>query len=391
MGDNGLVCITNTVRGLRPCVIRGAHTDFCDGFEHRWVIDDSLSLVPEPDLSARNGRKYGQPRGIQEWQRMVVAVDGSLWPSFEALEGRRRVMAESQIAEVRIKIGGLLPRECSGCLPRKAEHGLLCWSCWEKTEAAMNMAVDMVTHLASVDRAQQIDGAGIRGASGWVLPVPATWRLADEMLILLGHPEPGLPTDATVWEVEAIVERFFDAIDLDAWVATTSGAEAAVRFYVAMQHAMKQHPMAEYEHKVRNVRCPKCKLRSLLWKPPLAFIPDDAAGKSGQVQVICTNPACGREMDQAAYDEIARIEESIARQARIAKGGVPKPIPPAPNPDDDDVEPVCENDWKARHGDLPPVWRKKKPVTEKCADCGQLTTAGIYDRKPPREEEVTAS
>ncbi len=353
MGDNGLWCITNDIHGLPPCVVRGKHTDFCDGFERRWVTDDSLS-----QLAPGVGDYWKQA----VWTLELVDEHGKVLPKMPP-----RSKAKQKPA-----------RECPGCLPRKAEHGLLCWSCWEKTQAAMNMAVDMVTHLASVDRAQQIDGAGIRGGSGWVLPVPATWRLADEMLVLLGHPEPGLPTNATVWEVEAIVERFFDAIDVELWVATRKGAEAAVRFYLAMQFAMRQHPMAEYEHQVRNVRCPKCKHRSLLWKPPLA--------EEGEVEVVCSNKACGRVMDPAAYDEIARIEETIQRQARVDAGGVPRPIPPAPNPDDDDVEPVCADDWELRHGALPPIWRKKRPVKETCVDCGRITEEGIYDRRPPREE-----
>lgn len=324
MTHNQLVCITNTVRGLRPCTFRDRHTDFCDGIERRWVTDISRSPF-DPD---------------RRWELHIVAVNGTVWPNLAELErtwqgqiaaaeraharlaeldqtpdggdDAARYRIERLAAEHEENAAGLVPKACGGCLPRQAEHGLLCWSCWEKTRAALNQAADMITHLHSVERAQQHDNGGIRSRAGWVIPVPSTWRLADELLVLLGHPEPGFPTTATVGEAEAIVDRTLAALAPDMWVAREDGAEAAVRFYTTMQLAMRQHPMAEYEHPIRNVRCPRCKRRSLLWKPPLAFTPDDD-NPDGRVRVLCTTEGCGTEMSQDLYDEVAQIEETIRR------------------------------------------------------------------------------
>ncbi|WP_168203847.1 hypothetical protein [Humibacter ginsenosidimutans] len=171
----------------------------------------------------------------------------------------------------------------------------------------------MITHLRSVERAQQFDTAGVRSSSQWVIPVPQTWRLADELIMLLGHPTPGFPSDAGVWEVDAITERFLDAIDPDMWVSREAGAEDAVRFYRLMQTAMAQHPMAEYEHRIRNIRCAACKERTLLWKPPLAFEDD--------VRVVCENPACGAEVSHDRFQALAQIEEWNARTRKTEPEG----------------------------------------------------------------------
>lgn len=34
---------------------------------------------------------------------------------------------------------------CTGCVPRPANHGLLCWSCWTKLQAAANQLLDPIT------------------------------------------------------------------------------------------------------------------------------------------------------------------------------------------------------------------------------------------------------
>jgi hypothetical protein len=275
-----LVCITNDVRDLRSCVVTGQHTDFCDGDEWRWREDSSLSLLE-------------QDPNFPRWR--LSRVERSVWD--EALKRYVKV-----------------PVPCRGCLPRKAEHGLLCWSCWEKVLDAVKVATDMMTHLRSVDRAQQIDNAGIRTAAAWKLPLPNTWLMADEMLMLLGYGDgEGFPSDANVFEVEAITERFVDDIVPETWTASKDGAEAAVRFYLLMQTAMAQHPMKEYEHRVRNVRCYKCRQLTLLWKPPLLF--------EDQVTVVCTNPKCGAVLDQTLYEHVALIEDpksAWAKQKAIA-------------------------------------------------------------------------
>jgi hypothetical protein len=264
------VCITNhwSMNDVRSCTVKGKHTEHCDGFEHRlhW-----------------------------EWDP----------------EQRKEILTIPRPKRVGEKMPPL--PECQGCLPRLAEHGLLCWMCWEKVLDALKVALDMITHLRSVERGQQVDNQGVRGTSGWVLPVPATWRTADELIMLLGHPAPGFPSDANVWEIDAITERYLDDIVPELWVSSMAGAEAAVRFYRLMQTAMHAHPMREYEHRIRNVRCYKCRQLTLLWKPPLEHFDD--------IHVECTNPRCGAVIDQTFYERLAILEESAPRRRR------PQPAP----------------------------------------------------------------
>lgn len=260
-----LVCITNDLHDIRSCTVKGVHHANCDGFEWRWNSD------------LRKDQRTG----------------GKVW---NHERNRHETVA---------------PTPCGGCMPRPAEHGLLCWSCWRKVQDALNVAYDMITHLRSVDRAQQIDNAGVRSATGSVIPVPNTWRTADELLMLAGAPAPGFPSDANVFEVDAIAERFLDAIDPESWVSREDGAEDAVRFCQLMQTAMAQHPMAEYEHRIKNIHCPKCRLRTLLWKPPLEH--------AGDVVITCRNPRCDADpITQADYDELATLQPLQAKEAARA-------------------------------------------------------------------------
>ena len=285
------VCITNEIRDLRSCVHKNRHTDFCDGFAYRWVD------VPVSD---------------REYVATLQPVTRSRRVERRGLDGRKLLEFVEETVE------------CRGCLPALAEHGFLCWSCWEKVRDGVSIATDMITHLRSVERAQQVDNAGVRSGGGWVIPVPNTWRTADELIMLLGHPAPGFPFDAGVFEVDAITERYVDAMDVEAWVNTKAGAEAAVRFYRTMQHAMAQHPMAEYEHRVRNVRCYKCRQRTLVWKPPLMF-DETHENPAGMVRVVCTNEKCGVELDQVMYQRLAVLEESatVARKKKAADAAAP--------------------------------------------------------------------
>jgi hypothetical protein len=259
-----LTCITNDIADLRSCTITGRHMNSCDGFEYRTSIDTSRSPA-DP---------------LRKWSRTPALA--STW--------------DAEVSAFR-----MLPKPCKGCMPRQAEHGLLCWDCWEKTTEALRIATDMVTHLRSVERAQQQDNAGIRTSQDGRIPLPTSWLMADEMIMLLGCPAPGFPSTADVEEVDAITRYWVDGIDLASWVSSVHGAEDAVRFYLAIQHAMAQHPMKEYEHQVKTVRCYKCRQLTLWWMPPLMF--EDA------VQVVCKNKKCGAIVDQAMYEWLAVLEE----------------------------------------------------------------------------------
>ncbi|GAA4175904.1 hypothetical protein GCM10022287_22200 [Gryllotalpicola koreensis] len=241
-----IACVTNELLDIRSCTVKDQHLDSCDGFEYRWRD------VWNPQL------KRDVP--------------------------------------VRFYTG----RECTGCLPREASNGLLCWHCFEKWREALSVAKDMITHLRSVERAQQVDNQGIRASSSWVLPIPTSWRTADELLTLLSGAH--FASTDSIDDVVSITTDIVDSIDPELFVTAEQGAENAVRFYRLTQKAMASHPMKEYEHRVRNVRCYKCRQRTLLWKPPLQFMDD--------IHVVCQNPDCGAVVDQTLFERLAVLEEA---------------------------------------------------------------------------------
>ena len=169
----------------------------------------------------------------------------------------------------------------------------------------MNVADAMILHLRSVERAKQPENLGVRSAAAWTIPVPVTWRLADELLMLLGVPAPGIPSDATGADVIAFL-RDRPHVSPESWVASPQGAEAAIRFYRLMQGALLSHPMEERSYPMRMTACPKCKFRSFVWHPPLEFFDD--------VEIRCSTEGCGYVMSQGFYESAVRIEQQ-------AKGG----------------------------------------------------------------------
>ncbi|WP_105033511.1 hypothetical protein [Cryobacterium aureum] len=229
-----LVCITNDLDDVRSCIVNGQHASNCDGME--WQYDR------EAECS---------------------------YPT---------------------------SNECGGCLPAPAEFGVLCYTCFEKTRGALKIALDMITHLRSVERAQQLDKNGVRAAATWILPVPNTWRMADELIMLLGHPAPGFLSTATTEDVKAVTEAQLD-FDVNEWVSREAGGEDAVHFFRTMQHALAQHPFADVEHRVQNVRCWECRQLSLVWKPPLEF--------DGPLHIACSTPACEFVVDPTLYAILA--------------------------------------------------------------------------------------
>jgi len=228
-------CVTNDMEDIRSCVIRDQHASNCDGMH--WEYDREAECSYPSNL------------------------------------------------------------ECKGCLPAPAEHGAHCYSCFEKTREALKIALDMISHLCSIERAQQLDKNGIRTSATWILPIPNTWRTADELIMLLGHPSPGFPSNASVFEVDAITERYLDLIDADEWVSRGDGAEAAVRFFRLMQNALAQHPFEDVEHQVKNVRCNECRQLTLMWKPPLDF--------DGAISIECTTLGCEFVVDDTLYAILA--------------------------------------------------------------------------------------
>lgn len=246
---NALSCITTTMDG-RPCTIYGQHFDAC------------------------------------------------VWGQVED-EADRRGIALAEVVSERYIAGSVMPRRCRGCIPRPAEHGLLCDSCWPKFEAALSVAVDLITHLRSVERGpQSVDG--VRVAQGSKVLVPASWQTADQLWtglasIVVAHSnatragDPQWPTattviyggtslfdgwfspDATLAEVATAVDDVVTEIAAvpEAIVARHSGAQQAVEFYRKVQTAQHRFPREDAPVALRFLRCRRCGEFAVRDHPPL--------------------------------------------------------------------------------------------------------------------------
>jgi hypothetical protein len=271
-----LICVTNSVDTVRSCVFYGEHTTGCSGEQRAWH--------PE----------------------------------------KKRYIATG--------------RECPGCLPRPAERGFLCSTCFEKLEATMSYAdshtpvveaVDLITHLRSIESAPTSDD-GIRGGRpGSRVIMPESWQQADELYKALAHvaisladdwgldePEwdvtasvldgfnPEAPIEA-VWGVTAYLVDFL-ASDLDRLVSKQHGAAAAVSWVAAFQRSDRAFARELKPRKIPMVRCRNCHKQSLEWVPPL---------KLRDPRVIrCRNEWCQTPYDPQLIDfDIRVIREQLER------------------------------------------------------------------------------
>jgi hypothetical protein len=117
-----LICITNLMDDQHSCTLRGQHQITCDGWEYRWSTD----------------------------QHLEVATG----------------------------------RECRGCQPREAKHGLLCWECWQTVLTAALAVQDEGGVAPRINRRQRV----CRGHSGGCLYLNRKRKVAmtdDELIARL--------------------------------------------------------------------------------------------------------------------------------------------------------------------------------------------------------------
>ena len=173
-------------------------------------------------------------------------------------------------------------RECRGCLPRPAEHGLLCWNCWENVVRVMTAWPEFAATIAGIDRAVQRDTAGVRTSTQSYIPIPATRLSIDEC--------------------ESYLKSYRG--NTDEWVSRPDGATDALQFVRVAEVAFRSHPIEEKAHRIHRFRCRQCSQLSLVWNPP--------AWAGDHVRVKCATEGCGYELDQAAFELVARVEEKVS-------------------------------------------------------------------------------
>lgn len=216
-------CITNRMHDFRSCTYRGSHEANCDGNEYAWN---------------------------EKHQR-------------EETTGR----------------------QCKGCRPREARHGLLCLPCWDQVVQALSDLPQFREKIRGITRAVQRDNAGIRGQSIGYVNLPGTLLALNE-----------------IWSYEKSMRG-----SADLWVSSEAGAMDARRFARAVSTAQRTHAVEEKAHPLRRLRCPACGQLTFAWNPPGAYLED--------ITVTCQNKACGKAIHE--HDTDLRGEEKIAIVADI--------------------------------------------------------------------------
>jgi hypothetical protein len=194
--------------------------------------------------------------------------------------------------------------ECGGCLPQPATRHLLCESCFQKFEAAIDLAVDLVTHLRSVERGPVPDGPRSANRPGSKVLMPVSWMTADDVWAALRElafrADPAYPGD----HVGASAYEFRPDADIGTVAALThtavvsatradlsvfNHAELAVRFYGRVQTALARFPIQEYNRVMPYAKCRNCGCFTLERRPPLQYL--------DPITVLCINEHCQWEFD----------------------------------------------------------------------------------------------
>lgn len=219
---------------------------------------------------------------------------------------------------------------CEGCLPQPATRGMLCESCHERYAAALDVAVDLITHMRSVERGAAPDGPRSPTRPGSQVIVPTSWLTADDTWAALhelafrcdtsdrladrtgGTTAYGFGSRDTIEHVRGRVELALDIAD----TGDTNDlhvAQLAVRFYRAVQTAMAAFPLEEHSRPLGYIACPEhrggCGHMTLERRPPLQYL--------DPLVYRCVNPACGSawdpyivEVDLAQYRQQIQAEQA---------------------------------------------------------------------------------
>ena len=234
--------------------------------------------------------------------------------------------------------GGVV--ECRGCLPRRAEHGVLCARCWGRLQSAVRTLPSLIEHLRAVAAPAVSSPAGRTGSGrarrpGGGMLYPAALVEADELHAVLAAwceevaaERPGAsapPRRATRWTASAagdreplgpagpgstrVLARWLDA-HLE-WAAGRPWAGDMLTDLAGGARAQLRRIREEVPvRRAEGVRCTRCHSLSVVVVPP-------AAG-GGRALVRCTLPACGAVLGE---DDWACAR---ARALAATRGGRPE-------------------------------------------------------------------
>lgn len=251
-------------------------------------------------------------------------------PCITTLSGDRgcRVVGEHLSTCRGIRLDGTRATTCTGCLPQPATHGLLCDSCFQRHGAALNVAVDLITHLRSIERAPVPAGPKVHQKPGPRVIIPISWLTADDLWEALR--ELAFRADVAdrfgiegLWpygigyrdSIETVRDHVLDCVaairDAEAagrLLGLVHTAQLAVRFYRAVQQALAMYPLEESAHPIAYATCRDCGNRTLERRPPLEYL--------DPITVRCIHPDCGAVFHPALVEyDLANYRESLEAAA----------------------------------------------------------------------------
>lgn len=241
--------------------------------------------------------------------------------------GGCRILGEHLSTCRGIRLEGTRAVACPGCLPQPATHGLLCDSCHERYVAAIDSAVDLITHLRSIERAPVPEGPKVHQKPGPRVILPTSWLTADALWEELrelafradvddrfgidGLWPYGIGVQDSIETVRDHVAACVEAVRAaaaDGWLlGRVHTAQLVVAFYRAAQQALAMYPFEEQAGALTYATCRDCGNRTLERRPPLEYL--------DPITVRCIHPDCGAVFHPALVEyDLATYRESLEAQ-----------------------------------------------------------------------------
>ena len=193
------------------------------------------------------------------------------------------------------------------------------------------MLPDLVPHLRSVEKGPTVEGMHTRAAPGSRVIVPPSWLEADNLWTALhvtivavanalGEEAPDWEGGTNPWGFGS--QDSIDTVMVNVWDAafwllsrtqTAHEAPIAARRLVGLcsrvSNALQRFPLEMRAHLVEHVKCRRCGLVTLEWRPPLDYF--DA------ITVLCTNRDCQWESDPNIVEaDIRAMREHMEAEKR---------------------------------------------------------------------------
>ena len=161
---------------------------------------------------------------------------------------------------------GSTDETCSGCLPRRADHGLLCWPCHRRLELMLRDAPVvhrwLTANMATGQGAAATDGEHVTGSREQPLPIKVQifdlrQLMADRLALWV---DDVVETQGLTGPTRHTVEA--DALFIAVWLGTIERMEAIGDWWEELAEGMRDaHALAPWRPTMKRcpgIPCPHC-------------------------------------------------------------------------------------------------------------------------------------